>query len=225
VASRELEQRRADRVATVVTAWSKHDHAHALLPVDHELVDATASLRALIAELLLTRAPSRDLFSACAMLGRFLAQRGGSPTLATSTMEGARRVLEESEPSWLVPASAALAEGFAAARLDAAKREAAAGWEYPRCAVPIGDRAVAIAAGFPGDDGEAVAAWAARVAHAAALGGARRAQVAGVEPARTALLDALSLVGIEVGSSGEGADEGATAGNPLRWLPWRRAKR
>jgi hypothetical protein len=222
VSSRQPEQGRADRVAAVVTVWSKHDHAHALLPVDHELVDATASLRALIAELLLTRAPNRDLFTACAMLGRLLAQRGGSPTLATSTMEGARRGLEEGEPSWLMPASAALAEGFAAARLDAATREAAAGWEYPRCAVPLGDGTVAIAAGFPGDDGEAVAAWAARVAHGAALGGARRAQVAGVEPARTALLDALSLVGIEVRSGGEGEDEGD---RPLGWLPWRRVKR
>ena len=71
-------------------------------------------------------------------------------------------------------------------------------WEYPSCAVPLGEAALAIAAGHPSDDEEVVGAWAARVAKAAAMSGIRRAVVAGGERARAALLDAFGLVGIEV---------------------------
>jgi hypothetical protein len=71
-------------------------------------------------------------------------------------------------------------------------------WEYPSCAVPLGKAALAIAAGHPSEDDEVLAAWAARVAKAAALAGVRRAVVSGADAPRAAVIDALTLVGIEV---------------------------
>jgi hypothetical protein len=64
--------------------------------------------------------------------------------------------------------------------------------------VPLGQAALAIAASHPSDDDEVVAAWAGRVAKGAAFAGIRRAVVAGNERACAALVDALTLVGVEV---------------------------
>jgi hypothetical protein len=203
-----------------VASWRAHDHTRALVPVDHEIIDSTSAPRALVLDLASRGAHSeRDLFSACAVLGRLIAERGGSPTLAAGTMDGARQALGDSpDAPWLVPARASLLEGFTAARQDIARREAAAGWEYPRCVARLDSTTIAIVAGYPGDDGEAVAGWAARVAQGAALAGVRRAVVADAGPdraaARAAVLDALDLAGVEV-----------LAGSPARasWLPWLRA--
>jgi hypothetical protein len=181
----------------IVTAWGTRDHARALLPVDHEIIDLARSGRALVVELALAGASHRDLFHACASLGRLVAERGGSPTLAVSMIDGAREELGDALAP-LDAARAAMAEGFVSARIDTANAEAAARWEYPRCAVPLEGGAVAIAAGYPDDDGEALAAWAARAASAAAREGRRRAVISGTDAARHALADALSLAGIEV---------------------------
>jgi hypothetical protein len=219
----------------MVDAWCELDHAHALLPVDHEIIESTRALRTLVVELLHDgdrasedAAPARDLFNACAMLGRMIAERGGSPTGTIATMLHAERALkleaseagperEVRDARWF-SARAALAEGFAAARTEMARKDAASAWEYPRCAVSLGESVLAIAAGYPEDDGEALAAWAGRVANSAVLGGARRAIVSGREDAKRALVDALSTVGVEVVGSLEKPDTGRRS-----WLPWNRS--
>ena len=98
--------------------------------------------------------------------------------------------------AWLASARGALAEGFAAARLESTRHDAASAWEFPRCAVDLGDATIAVVAGYPEDDGEALAAWASRVAHGASLAGARRAHVSGGDAALRALREALELAGI-----------------------------
>jgi hypothetical protein len=210
-----------DAVARAVEAWTAHDVAHAVVPVDREIVDATLAIRTHIAELILANGPERDLYNACAVLGRLIAERGGSPSLAALTIEGARLAMQEPPGAWGPSAAAALGEGFAAGRSDMAKREAAASWEYPRCAVRLGDGMVAIAAGYPAEDAESAAGWAARVANAAVMAGARHVVVSGSDPARASLVDALTLAGVEVTSSlSPPTSEGARS-----WLPWRRPKR
>ena len=201
----------------VVAAWCDRDHARALLPVDHEIIDSTAAARTLVIECLRRAVPDRDLFHACAVLGRLVAERGGSPTLASSTMDGAAESIGTDATPWLVATRAALAEGFAAARVDMARRDASAAWDYPRCSVRIDNETIAIVAGYPEDDGEALAAWAGRVAHGVALGGARRAIVAGGDVARLALADALTLVGVKIHPS---APPLAAAARP--WRLWKR---
>src|SRR5260221_14173045 len=89
----------------IVASWGTRDHARALLPVDHEIVDLARSGRALVAELALGRSSDRDLFHACAALGRLVAERGGSPTLAVSMIDGAREELGDA----LAPLDAARA--------------------------------------------------------------------------------------------------------------------
>lgn len=180
----------------LLAAWCERDHARALLPVDHEIIDSTHAARALIVERLLGQVHGHDLYNACAVLGRMIAERGGSPTLAAATIDAAHASLGGGEAAWLAPARGALAEGFAAARLESTRHDAASAWDFPRCAVDLGDATIAIVAGYPEDDGEALAAWASRVAHGASLAGARRAHVSGGEVALSALRDALQLAGI-----------------------------
>jgi hypothetical protein len=74
-------------------------------------------------------------------------------------------------------------------------------WEYPACVVRLDDETVAVAAGYPTDDGEALADWAARVASKLSRERARAAVVSGTDAARRELAEALSLVGIEVRDS------------------------
>jgi hypothetical protein len=182
----------------VIAAWSARDRARGVLPADREIVDASAAIRALVVDLAAAGGPEDELYDACAVLGRLIAQRGGSPTLASATLDHAVEALDARGASWLVPARAALAEGFAASITEDVRREAMRSWDYPACAVPLGEAAIAVAAGHPSDDDEVLAAWAARVAKSAAAKGVRRAVVAGGERARAAVVDALALVGIEV---------------------------
>jgi hypothetical protein len=188
----------------VVAAWSARDHARSVLPADREIVEGSAGVRALIVDLVLAGGPEDELYDACAVLGRLIAQRGGSPTLASATLDHAADVLAARSAPWLVPGRAAVAEGFAATLVEDARRETLRAWEYPSCVVPLGQAALAIAAGHPSDDEEVLAAWAARVAKAAALAGVRRAVVSGGERASAALVDALSLVGVEVNRAPKG---------------------
>jgi hypothetical protein len=185
-------------VEALVAEWSRKDMARAVLPADREIVGASATVRTLIAEQVLAGGAPDELYDACAVLGRLFAQRGGSPTLASATLDNLAEVAGARDGAWLVPGRAALAEGFTATVLDDARREAQRSWEFPACAVPLGEAAYAFAASHPSDDDEVVSAWAARVAKASALSGARRAVVAGTERACLALVDALTLVGIEV---------------------------
>jgi hypothetical protein len=186
-----------DRDAAVA-AWCAKDRARGVLPADREIVDASTALRVLVVDLVLAGGPEDELYDACAVLGRLIAQRGGSPTLASATLDHACEVLDARTASWLVPARAALAEGFAAALIEDVKHEAMRAWDYPACVVPLGEAAIAVAAGHPSDDEEVLAAWAARIAKSAAAKGIRRAVVSGGEHARAAVSDALALVGIEI---------------------------
>jgi hypothetical protein len=182
----------------LVAAWSAKDRTRAVLPADRDLVDASATIRALIIDLALAGGAEDELYDAAAVLGRLIAQRGGSPTLASATLDHAADVLDARSAPWLVPARAAVAEGFSAMVVEHAQLEAMRTWEFPSCAVPLGHAGLAIAAGHPSDDDEVLAAWAARVARAAALAGVRRAVLSGGERASAALRDALTVAGIEV---------------------------
>jgi hypothetical protein len=188
-----------------VAAWCELDRARALVPADRAAIDATLAARALVVESVLSGA-ERDLYNACAVLGRLLAEHGASPTFAAGTIDGAQAVLapEESRIDWLVPARAAVAEGFVARLRERAAEEARARWEYPRCAVRVDERTVALAAGHPEDDADALDAWAERVALGCNKAGVKRAIVAGPERATEALVSALASVGIQrVGSVAE----------------------
>ncbi|HEX8793924.1 MAG TPA: hypothetical protein VF765_23440 [Polyangiaceae bacterium] len=182
----------------ILRVWVEKDRARAVLPADREIVDASEAPRALIVELAIAGGPEDELYDACLMWGRMVAQRGGSPTFASSTLGHAAEALGTPSAPWLPAARAAVAEGFVAAMIEDARSEALQSWEYPSCAVPLGEAALAIAAGHPSDDEEVLGAWAARVAKAAAMSGIRRAVVAGGERARAALVDAFGVVGIEV---------------------------
>jgi len=183
---------------TIVQAWCQRDTARAVLRVDHKIIASSRSVRALIVDLAQAAEQEDELYDACAVLGRLIGQEGGSPTLASLTMDNACVALGAGGATWLAPARSAVAEGFAQALVDATRTESALAWEFPGCSVPLGDGAIAIAAGYPSDDDEALAAWAARVAKSAALTGVRRVIVAGPEGPRQTLTEAMGVMGIEV---------------------------
>jgi hypothetical protein len=185
-------------VDEIVASWCTRDHALAFLPGDKAAIDATRGARAILVETLKERGAHADLFHACAVLGRLIAERGGSPSLASSVIDTAREALPELDAETARAARGALSEGFVAARAEIARTDAMARWEHPGCAVPLENASVAIAAGYPDDDDDALAAWAARVASAVARAGFRTAVVAGGEKARAQLLDALELAGVKV---------------------------
>lgn len=153
-------------------------------------------------ELLARPGPGRDLYNACARLGRLLADAGASPSLAVATLDGAVRALEErgitSEEARVPPARASVAEGYFAVTIEGERAAARQAWEYPACAVRVAKDTVAIVAGYPADDGEALADWSARVALSVSRAGYKRAILEGSEAARAELAQALSLVGIEL---------------------------
>ena len=156
------------------------------------------SVRELIVDLVLNHGASDELYDACAVLGRLFAQAGASPTLASVTIDHLAEALNARTAPWVAPARAALAEGFASSLIEGARRDAVQAWEFPNCAVPLGEAALAIAAGHPSEDEEVLSAWAARIARAAALRGVRRAVVCGGDQACASVVDALTLVGIAV---------------------------
>jgi hypothetical protein len=192
----------------VVDAWCAEDHAHAFLEADHGVIERSRSLRALVVERA-TREPTsigRDVLHAFASLGRVMAEQGGSPTLAASSIDGlitaSRVASEDSEPARDLQAlatagRAAMMEGYVHALGALAREHLAKSWAYPACAVPLQDGLVAIAAGHPADDDEALAAWASQVAHGVTRAGARRAIACGPEKAVKALEEALDLAGVE----------------------------
>ncbi len=196
----------------LVAAWSARDHERALVPNDHLAVDATVAARALVVEHM-RRGAHADLFHACLVLGRLLAEHGGSPTLAAATMDGAIEVTG-AHGDWVISARAALAEGYGAARLEKVRRELLAAWDFPRCAIRIDKDTMAFAAGIPDEDLDVLGAWASRVAAAAQRATVRRAIVEGPEKARRALSDALDLAGIEVLTD--------KTAKPFFRLPWLR---
>jgi hypothetical protein len=214
------------KIDTLVDAWCALDLERALIPADREIVEATRSIRALICDEALSHGKGRDVLSALARLGRMIGERGGSPTLVASTADGLFDALK-TEAGTLdhVHARVALAEGFAAALFDIARVEALATWAPPHCVVRIDENTVAIAAGFPDDDHELLAAWSARVTQWVLADKKRNAIVTGRPAAVHALVDALSLVGITLIASAAEKKGVTEPGEKRRsFLPWRRSK-
>lgn len=181
-----------------VAAWIAADFGSAVLTADRRAIEESASVRALIVELAGSDHGADELFDACAVLGRLIGQHRASPTLAALTIDHAAAVLGDADARWTPPARAAVVEGFAAALVDATRDDACAAWEFPRCAVTVGDRTIAVAAGYPAEDDQDAAAWVDRVAKAAALQGVKTAFVSGSEPLRRRMIDALVLAGVDV---------------------------
>jgi hypothetical protein len=181
----------------LVAAWCDLDRKDAVLAADHEIIDASRSLRLVIAGFALAGGADEEIYDACASLGRLIAQRGGSPTLASATIDHAGDALGLRPAAWIAPARAAVAEGFTRTLLERVQQDALRSWDFPKCAVNLPGDAIAIAAGLPSDDPELLAEWAARIAKAAALAGVRQAFVAGSSAARGALADAFDVVGIK----------------------------
>ena len=211
------------RGARVARAWCDLDQGSAFLASDRDAIDATRSLRALVVDLLLTDrdAPSRDLLHALGALGRIAAERGASPTFVASTLDRLHAALDAvtSPPESLehsdfdafaLSGRAALVESYVLAKSTAIVDDAMRAWEYPRCVVPLRSGVVAIAAGHPVLDEEALTGWAARVAHALAISGVRRAIVTGSDEAVATLVEALEMAGIERLQDDGGADGNLT---------------
>lgn len=190
-----------------LAGWREHDLAHALHNHDREAIRATDAPRALVLDLLMRAGPGRDLYNACARLGRLLGDAGASPSLAVATLDGAVRALQDlglaSDETRLAPARASVAEGYFAVVVEGERTAARRAWEYPGCAVRVAKDTVAIAAGYPADDGEALADWAARVALALSRDGYKHAILSGSDEAKAELVQALSLVGIALADAVE----------------------
>ena len=88
-----------DREA-IVAAWCEKDKAHAVLPADRDIVDASGAVRTLIVDLVLAGDPVDEVYDACAVLGRLIAQRAGSPTLASATLDHAREAVGAHDAAW-----------------------------------------------------------------------------------------------------------------------------
>lgn len=190
-----------------LAGWREHDAKRALHAVDREVIRSTDAARALVLELLARPLPSRDLYNACARLGRLLAEAGASPSLAVSTVDSAIRALAELgfevDGDRVPSACGSVAEGYFAVVVEAERALARRSWEYPACAVKVSKTTVAIACGNPSDEADALGDWAARVALAASRDGYREALLSGDEAPRTEITQALGLMGIKVVDSVE----------------------
>jgi hypothetical protein len=192
----------------IVGRWAAYDLANAIHPSDREIIPTTGAARALVAELFTSSTDGRDLFSACARIGRLMAEAGASPSLAAITVDNLARVLAEAGAEPNVErqrtARAALFEGYVAALSDTASEAQLAAWDYPASVVPLGNDAVAVACSVPTEDHEALSRWATRIASRLAKGKIRSVVVSGRESAIAELRSALDLVGIDVPSAEQG---------------------
>jgi hypothetical protein len=177
--------------------WSEADRRSALSPADRGVVESTASIRMLIVEIALRQGPDEELYDAWAVVGRLMADGGGSASLAATCVDHACMALADPTPAWAPAARAAMAEGFVRALVEGARKAGEASWDFPACAVRLDATTLAVAAGHPSDDEETLAAWAGRAARAAACEGVRRAFVSGPARPRAALLEAFGIVGID----------------------------
>lgn len=222
--SRDDDERAARPPSPTLAAWTSADRARALHPIDEEAIEATSAARSLVLDLLATP-HERDLFSACARLGALLAEAGASPSLASGTIDAASRAVPAGsiDGARLAAARASLVEGYVAAVRAAEAANALRAWEYPRCAVALGDGVVAIACGHPEGDEDALAAWAARTAARAAKAGVREALLAGPEGVTAEVASALDLAGVRARVAGDARAPrgGGTKRARFPW-PWRR---
>jgi hypothetical protein len=218
---------RDEQALRALAGWAEHDALRALHAVDRDVIRATAACRSLVLDHFAKAAPARDLFNACARLGGLMAEAGASPSLAAGAIDSAVHALGEAgvpfDTSRVVAARASLFEGYVAAVRDGERTSSLAAWEWPACAVPIGGGFVAIACGLPTDDGEALAAWAARVAGKLVRAKVRRVILSGPEVARAELASAAEIVGIEIVTQVP-SEPHAAAPETKSWLrlPWRK---
>jgi len=209
-----------------LAAWAEHDATRALHAVDRDVIRATGAARSLVLDHFVPAAPARDLFNACARLGGLLAEAGASPSLAAGTIDSAVRALGDVgaplDTSRIPAARASLFEGYVALVRETERTAGLAAWEWPACAVPVGEDLVAIACGFPADDGDALAGWAARVVGRLVKAKIRRVILSGAEPAKMEIASAAELVGIEVVT--QLATGSRSASDTKGWLrlPWRK---
>jgi hypothetical protein len=220
------------RVSRALAGWVEADITRALHPIDRDVVRSTEAARSLVLDLFDPSAPARDLFNACARLGGLMAEAGASPSLAAGVIDTAVQALIDASVPYdrdrLGPARASVLEGFVAVVRDREHATALASWEYPRCVVPIDDGLVAIACGYPTEDAEALAAWAARVAGKLVKAKVRTVRVSGNAPAIAEIESAVTLVGITVspkhGDEAKGGQATTASSSGRSWLrlPWRR---
>ncbi len=232
-AARTDEHRRDDTIRRALAAWAEHDAMRALHAVDRQVIGTTEACRSLVLEHFDPAAPARDLFNACATLGRLMAEGGASPSLASGTIDGAVRALDACaapfDPARVGAARSSLFEGYVAAVRDAERTASLAAWDWPACAVPLGEGILAVACGFPSDDADALTAWAARIAGRLVKAKVRRVILSGNEAARAELGSAVELVGIailteaELPLSSRAAAQGQVQ-ESKGWLrlPWRK---
>jgi hypothetical protein len=217
----------ANAVLAVLATWERHDREHALGDADRRAIEDMTALRALVLEWLHEPRATRDGYSACARLGRILADAHASPTLASGTLDRAAHALAEHDflvnADRIAGARAAVMEGYVARILEKGHDEIRKSWEAPLCVVPLEHGRVAIACGHPDEDEEALSGWAERVASSLRKTGARRAFLAGHPRAVEEVARALELVGINTVT----AD---SARPPTSWLgrvlsSWRTSRR
>jgi hypothetical protein len=174
-----------------------------------------------------------DLLNAAAAVGRLMGQSGASTTVCALTVDHLATATgaDREAPPWLAAVRASLAEAFSAASLERVRADAAARWGFPRCAVPLDKRTVAIACGHPEDEADALVMWADKTAASVARAGYRAAYVSGGERAEGLLRDALDKVGVttlDANSTERGRDDAASSdrdGRPLFRLPgWLRTR-
>lgn len=201
----------SDPTLDAFASWAALDATGALHPADHLALRSTEAARSLVGELLRAGA-ERDLWNACATLGRMLSDEGASPSLAAGCIDNASRALGIADPARIGPARASLLEGYVAAAREAERRGGVMTWDYPNCVVSLEDGVVAVACGRPNDDSDALTAWAERVASKLSKAKVKRAVLQGNDAARSELASALELVGIALGP----------APAPKSWLPWKR---
>jgi hypothetical protein len=116
------------------------------LPGDSRAIEESSSVRKVIVELARHEGRDEELYDACAVLGRLLAECGGSPTLCALTLDHAAQALGALESPWLVAARAALVEGYTRALQERARLAGLAAWDFPACVdrgrPPVGRRGV-----------------------------------------------------------------------------------
>lgn len=201
----------ADRVASILQAWSALDRNVAITDADRSVIDSTEAARALLVERAVESPSTKDFFDAAAVYGRALATAGASPSFGAQAIDTLTEALDARSTTWARSARAALAEGYASARAEAAHRVLVEAWTPPHCVIRIDEDTAAIATTFPSDDPEDVGPWSERVAHGLARAGVRQVVLGGDAPA--ALTEALEVAGIAV--------------RPVEtrrrsWFPWKR---
>ena len=204
----------ADRVASIVQAWSVLDRGVAITDLDRSVIASTEAARAGLVERAIEGPATKDFFDAAAIYGRALAAAGASPSFSAQAIDTLTEALDAPRTPWARGARAALAEGYASSQAEVAHRTLVDAWTPPHCVVRLDEDNAAITTSFPSDDPEELGAWAERVAHGLSRAGVRQVVLngeAGEAPA--ALREALEIAGIAIRP---------VEARRRSWFPWKR---